>query len=117
MYNRDNQLNMSAPFATYFLFGNFHSTTVTNNALVPDPFVFAAVAFVVFDGTEYAFAKQSVTFRLVCPVVNRFRFQYFSVRTVENGLGRSKADRDVVEARRYFTFFSKSHISNVIYSI
>src|SRR5690606_18868007 len=74
MSYRNNERNVPHSFTAHFFLSNFNATTVANNSFVPDSFVFTAMTFVVFYGSENAFTKQSITFRLVSPVVYCLRF-------------------------------------------
>ena len=71
--HRHNQLDMSHPFTTHFLFCNFHTATVTHNPFITDTFVLTTMAFVIFDRTKDTLTEQAITFRFVRTVVNGFR--------------------------------------------
>ena len=70
---------MSHSFATYFTLGNLNTALVADDPAITDSLVFAAVTFPVLGRSENALVKQSVFFGLQRPVVDRFRFDDFSV--------------------------------------
>jgi len=70
---------MPGPFPSDLLLGNFNTTTVADDPFVTDPLVLAAVAFPVFYRPEDPFAKQSVTFGFVGPVIDGFGLQYLAI--------------------------------------
>ena len=69
---------MSHTFTAYFLFGYFNTATVANNSFVTDSFVFSAMAFIILYRSENPFAKQTVTFGFIGPVIDGFGFQHFT---------------------------------------
>ena len=77
MSYRYDELYVSHTFTANLLFGNLYAASVANDAFVPDAFVFTAMTFVIFYRTENTFAEQSVSLRLICTVVDGFRFQDF----------------------------------------
>ena len=85
MSNWNDELNMSHPFATYFLFRNLNTTTVADNAFITNTFVFTAMAFIVFYRTEYTFTKQTVTLRLVCTIVDGFKTSPLEFSKISSG--------------------------------
>ena len=70
---------MTHALTTHFLFRHFHTATVTNDSLVTDALVLAAVTLVVLHWTKNALAEQAVTLRLVRTVVDGLGLQHFSV--------------------------------------
>ena len=104
------EFDVAHAFASHFLFGNFYTTSVADNALVADAFVFSAMAFVVFDRTKNALAEETVALGLVCAVVYCLGFENLTARLFENLLGRSKPDGDFREGIFRFIIFSKSHM-------
>ena len=69
---------MSHSFPTYLLLGNFYTATVADNTTIADSLVLSAVALVILGRTEDLLAEETVTLRLVGPVVDGFRLQYLS---------------------------------------
>ena len=61
MGNGSGKLNMAQTFPTHLSSGNFYAAAVTNYTLIPNPFIFTAVALPVFGGTKDSFAEQAVT--------------------------------------------------------
>ena len=78
MRHRDGELNMSHPLPADFLLRHFHTAPVADDATVPDPLVFPAMALVVLGRAEDLFAEKSIPLRLVCPVVDGLRLEHLS---------------------------------------
>ena len=97
MSNGNDKLNMSHTFTTHFLFGNLDTTTVTDNTLISDTLVFAAMALPITGGAEDALAEQAVTLGLVRTVVYGFRLGNLAIGTTLDGLGRRQANGYSVE--------------------
>ena len=109
MSHRNNERNVSHTFAANFLFGNFHTTTVADDAFVADAFVFSAVAFIVLYRTEYALAEQTVALWLVGTVVDSFGFENLTTRAFQNFFGRRQAYRYLGKSAFCFVVFTKCH--------
>ena len=114
MRYRNNQRNMSHAFATHFFLGYLNTTTVANDSFVTDTFVFTAVTLIILNRSEDSFAEQTIAFRFISPVIYRFRFQNFSVRTFKNFFRRGQTDTNFGKATFNFIVFSECHISIVI---
>ena len=95
MYNRHCLSNVAHTFPANFLAGNFHTASVTDNALVPDSFVFSAMAFPVLDRTENPFTEETILLRFVGPVIYGFRFKDLTPGFPEDFLRRSQTDCDL----------------------
>src|SRR6185369_4768068 len=95
MDNRNGKGDMSHAFTANRLLRHFDAAAVADNSLVPDPLVFAAMAFPVANRTEDLFAEQTVFFRTERSVVDRFRLGDFTMRPGKNQVGRSQRDRDL----------------------
>ena len=74
MSHRNHQLDMSHTLTSNLLLRNLNTTTVTNDTLVPNTFIFTAMTFVILHRTEDSLAEQTITFGFVCTIVNRLRF-------------------------------------------
>ena len=72
------QFNVPHAFPAYFCPGDFYATAITDNALVTNALVLAAVAFPVFLGTENFLAKQAFPLRLEGSIVDGLRFLNFT---------------------------------------
>ena len=59
--------------------GNFNAAAIADHAFIAYSFIFSAVAFPVLGGAEDAFAEETVSFRFQRPIVDGFRFFYFTV--------------------------------------
>ena len=73
--NGNDELDVAHAFAANFLFGNFYTATVADNAFVADALVLSAMTFVVLNRAEDAFAEKAVALGLVCAVVDGLRFE------------------------------------------
>ena len=96
---------MSHPLPADLLLGHLDTAAVADDTAVPDPLVFAAIALVVLGRTEDLFAEETVTLRLVGPVVHRLRLQDLSMGSVDNVLRRCKRDADSLEVAPYLIIF------------
>ena len=72
--NRHNQLDVSHTLAAHFLLSNLDTATVADDAFISDTLVLTAVALVIFNGAEDAFAEQTVAFWFVSTVVDCLGF-------------------------------------------
>ena len=114
--NRNHQGDVSHALTTYFLFGHFYTTAVTDDTFISDTLVFTTVAFVIFNRSKNALTEQAIALRFVGAVVDGFRFQNFTTRMLQNDLWRSQGDGDFVEAALLFWgFFFESHLISTIY--
>ena len=89
------------------------AAAVADDAAVADSLIFAAVAFVVLGRTEDLLAEKTVPFRLVGPVVDRFRLEDLAATPVDNIFRRCKGDADSLEIALYLVFLviESRHIS------
>ena len=97
MGNRSGQVNMAHSFPPDNGTGDFHAAFVADYAFVADAFVFAAIAFPVLGRPENPFAKESVFFRLLGPVIDCFRLQNFAVRPFVDLLRRGNLKPNAVK--------------------
>ena len=84
------ELDVTHAFTTNDRAGYFNTTLITDDALVADTFVLTAVTLVVFLRTEDLLIEESVLFRALGAVVNRFWLGDFTTRPFENALRRRK---------------------------
>ena len=84
MAHRAGQPDVTHTLAANLGAGNLNAAFITDDTLVADSLVFAAVAFEIFGGAENSFAKKAVAFRLESSVVNRLRLGYVAVRPAPN---------------------------------
>ena len=89
---RSSQLDMSHTLAANLSAGYFDAALVANDALITISFIFTAVTFPILGWSKDSFAKQTVTFRLKCSVVDCFRFFNFAVGPSSDLLRRGQAD-------------------------
>ncbi len=78
MDDRCRQVDVSHAFATHAGVGDFHATSVTDDAFEFGTFVLAAGTFIVTFGAEDAFTEQAVLFGTVGSVVDGFRLLDFT---------------------------------------
>ena len=101
---------MTASLATNLLFGNLYATTITDNALITDTLVLAAMALVVLGGTENALTEQAVALGLIGTIVDGLGLEHLAIGVLENLLGGCKSDGYLGEVILHFGFFLESHI-------
>ncbi len=83
---------MSHAFAAHATVRNLHTATIADHALVLHPTVLAASALPVLFRSENTLAKQTVFFRTVGTVVDRFRLFDFAERPTTDVLRASQRD-------------------------
>jgi hypothetical protein len=84
---------------------NLYAAFLTYNASILHPLIAATETFEIFHGAEYFCAKQSISFRLECPVINRLRFLDLTMGPRKYLLRRSKRHLDCAEPDRILRFF------------
>ena len=100
--NRAGQVNVTETLTTNLARNDLDTTFFTDDATVLHALVFAAVTLVVFGWTKDFGAEETVTLRLKCPVVNRFRLLNFTKRTLAYLLGRRDRETNGVKIERVF---------------
>ena len=96
---------MSEPLASGLCLYNFNPALVADDPPVLHSLVLAANTLPVFYRAEYLGAEEAVPFRPESPVIDRFRFLYFSIRPCSDFLGRGKSNFDSLKFRRVFGLF------------
>jgi hypothetical protein len=97
MYDRYDQFDMAHALTTNFLLCYFYPTAITNNTFVTDTLIFTTVTLIILYRAKDSLTEQTIAFRLVRPVVNGFRLQNFTVRPLQDIIGRRQADGDAVK--------------------
>ena len=97
MDDRRGQFNVPHTLATDAAMRNFNAATVASHPLIFHTAIFTAVAFPVFFRAENLFAEQTVAFRTVGAVIDRFGFFNFALRIFANFFRIREADFDGVE--------------------
>ena len=97
MGHRNGKGDMTHPFAAYLLLRHFHTAAVANDTAVTDALVLAAIALVIFGGTEDFLAEQTFTLRLVGSVVHRFRLENLAAGTLGDVFRRSERNGNAGE--------------------
>ena len=110
MCYRNHQLDVSAALTAYLFLCNLNTASVTNNTFITYALVLSARTLIIAGRTEYALAEKSVTLRLVCSIIDCFRFGHLTKRILQNFFRRSKTNGDLREIILYFCIFLKSHI-------
>jgi hypothetical protein len=82
MKYRDSQFDMPHPGSSDSGCRDFYSTPFTDDSLVSYSLVFAAATFIVFDRTKNRFTEQTSLFGLSCPIIDRIRIIYYSMRSL-----------------------------------
>ena len=80
------KINVAHPLATNAGNGDLNATTIANDALMLDAFIFAARAFPVPCWAENTFTEQTAFFGLECTIVDRFRIFYFALAPAAHGV-------------------------------
>src|SRR5690606_11625601 len=94
MCYRNNKLNMAHPFPPYFLFGNFHPTSVTDDPFISNAFVFPTMTFPILYRPENPLTEQASHFGFIGSVIDCFRLRYLTMRAIQNGFWRSQTNSD-----------------------
>ena len=97
MANGSGKLNVPHAFTADFGACDLNATAIANGAFVTDAFIFTAMTFPIANGTENAFAKETVAFGLKGAVVDSFGLFNFAVRPLANHLRTSQTDAHTVE--------------------
>ena len=92
---------MTHALATHHRVCHFHATLVTDDALVADLFVLAAVTLPVLGRSKNFLGKEALLFRLLSSVVNRLRLGYLTKGPRTNRVGGGQAQADRVEVGRF----------------
>jgi hypothetical protein len=71
------------------------------------PFVFAAIAFIIFGRTKYLGTEEPILLRFESPVIDGFGLLHLSVRPRFNFLRRGDRDPDRVITDRTFSLLKK----------
>ena len=91
---RGDQFDVSHAFATPFFGNDFNAAMFAGDTLVADLFVFATVAFVIFDRTKNLLAEQTAHFRFLRTVVNGFGTSHFALAPRADFVWRGESDLD-----------------------
>ena len=70
MSDRGGQSDMSHPLPAHLGLDDFHPAFLADNTPVFHPFVFTAIAFIVFGGAKNLGTEESIFFRFESPIVN-----------------------------------------------
>ena len=111
MSYRNNKFDMTSTLTTNFLLCYLNTTTITNDSLITDALVLSAGALVVLGRTENALAEQTITFRLVCTIIDGFRLCNLTIRIFQDLLRRGKTDGNLRKIILYLCIFFESHVS------
>src|SRR5215475_15642455 len=98
---------MAQPFTSYLRLDHLHTAFFTDDPAVFHPLVFPTIALPIFDWTKDLGAKQAVTLRLKCPVINRFRLLNFAMRPGADLVRRGNRDANRTERGRVFGFLEQ----------
>ena len=94
MNDGSGQIDVPHPFSADATVGDFHATAVTNHALVFHAAVLAAGTFPVLFRTKDPLAEQTILFRPIGPVVDRFGLLDFTKRPALDVLRSRQRDAD-----------------------
>ena len=103
MGDRSCELDMSHTLAAHAGLRDLDAAAVTDDALISDLLVFAAMAFPVFGRSENLFAEKAVPLRLESPVIDSLRLCHFTVGPLFYFFRGSEADFDGIKCDRLIT--------------
>ena len=78
MSNGHLELDVSHALTAHFLFRDFYTATVTDDATIADTLVLTAMALKVLDRTEDAFAEEPITLGLVGAVIDGLGLEHLT---------------------------------------
>lgn len=81
------ELDVTHALSAHDRSGDLDTTLVTNDTLVTDAFILAAITLVVLFWAENLLVEEPMLFRTLRAVVDGFRFGYLARRPCENPLG------------------------------
>lgn len=102
MSDRGGQSDMSHPLPAHLGLDDFHPALLADNAPVLHPFVFTAIAFIVFGGAKDLGTEEPVFFRFEGPIVNGLRLFDLSMRPGFDFFRRGDRDPDSIITDRTF---------------
>ena len=91
---------MSKALATHFCLNDFDTALLALRAAVFHPFVFTAVAFVVFDGPENLGTEETFAFRFKRSIVDRLGLLDLAMAPFQDLFGAGQADAHRRKTRR-----------------
>ena len=94
------QFDMSKALATHFCLNDFDTALLALRAAVFHPFVFTAVAFVVFDGPENLGTEETFAFRFKRSIVDRLGLLDLAMAPFQDLFGAGQADAHRRKTRR-----------------
>ena len=112
MGNRCRQCDVSHTLTTNGGLGHLNTAAVTDDALIADLLILAAVALPVLDRSENALTEESVLLRLQRSVVDGLRLLHFAVGPLQNLIRRSQADLDRIKLNRLIYIIKLCHLSS-----
>ena len=86
---------MTHPLTTHLFLGYFNTTTVTYDSLITDPLIFTTMTLVIFYRTKNPFAEQTISFRLISPIVDGFRLEDFPTGSLQDLFWRCQSNRNL----------------------
>ena len=100
---------MTHALTAHFRSGDFNAALLTDHAFKLHALVLTAQTLKVFDWSKDFRAEQALALWLKCPVVNGFRFFYFTARPRFDHLGRSQANLKPSKILTAFRFHRATH--------
>ena len=92
MNNWNDQFYMTHSFTTHFFLCNFYTTTVANDIFITDTLILSTITFIVLDRSKYFLAEKTISFGLIRPVIDGFRLQNFTIRSLKYLIRGAQAD-------------------------
>ena len=94
---RCGQIDVAHALAAHLGLRDFNTALLANHTTVLEALVFAAEAFIVFDGAKNLGTKKTIALRLEGAVVDRLGFFHFAERPAADLLWGGYADTDGIE--------------------
>jgi hypothetical protein len=102
MSYRRGQADMSHPLPAHFGLDDFHPALLADNSSMLHPFVFAAIAFIIFGGAKDLSTEEPILLRFESPVVNGLRLLHLSMGPRLDLFWRGYRDPDGIITNRTF---------------
>ena len=105
------KLNMARTFTTNLLLGHLYTATIADDSFIANTLILTAGTLIILGRTKDTLTEKAVAFRLICTIINGFRFRYLAIRIFQDLFGRSKSDGYLRKIILYLCIFFKSHFT------
>ncbi len=107
MSDRGGQSDMPHPLPAHLGLDDFHPALLADNASMFHPFVFSAIALIIFGRAKDLSTEEPIFFRFESSIVNRLRLLDLSVGPRFNLFWRGDGDSDGIIANWTFPLFEE----------